>query len=117
MRAVVTGQIGVDKKPYLRDVVTAAGERGERIEVFNIGELMYDEASDVTPGRILDLPISRLSSLRRAAFKDVIAATHPKNEHPNVIVNTHATFRWRHGLFSAFDFDQLQKLEPQNSET
>lgn len=112
MRAVVTGQIGVDKKPYLRDVVTAAGERGERIEVFNIGELMYDEASDVTPGRILDLPISRLSSLRRAAFKDVIAATHPKSEHPNVIVNTHATFRWRHGLFSAFDFDQLQKLEP-----
>ena len=44
MRAVVTGQIGVDKKPYLREVVTAAGERGERIEVFNIGELMYDEA-------------------------------------------------------------------------
>jgi hypothetical protein len=30
----------------------------------------------------------------------------------NMIVNTHATFRWRHGLFSAFDFDQIRLLEP-----
>ncbi|MSR29098.1 MAG: AAA family ATPase [Phycisphaerales bacterium] len=112
MRAIVTGQIGVDKKPYLRDVLAAGNDRGERIELFNIGDLMYAEGSDITPGRILDLPISRLASLRRAAFKDVIATTHPKTEHPNFIVNTHATFRWRHGLFSAFDFDQLQKLEP-----
>ncbi len=25
-----------------------------------------------------------------------------------MIVNTHATFRWHHGLFSAFDFDQVK---------
>jgi hypothetical protein len=25
-----------------------------------------------------------------------------------VLVNTHATFRWRHGLFAAFDFDQIK---------
>lgn len=112
MRAIVTGQIGVEKRPYLQQVIDLAGDRGERVELFNIGDLMYAEASDITPGRILDLPISRLASLRRAAFKDVIAATQPKSDHPNIIVNTHATFRWRHGLFSAFDFDQLQKLEP-----
>jgi hypothetical protein len=29
---------------------------------------------------------------------------------PNALINTHATFRWRHGLFSAFDFDQIAKL-------
>jgi hypothetical protein len=28
-------------------------------------------------------------------------------------VNTHATFRWRHGLFSAFDFDQMDRLRPE----
>ena len=27
-------------------------------------------------------------------------------------MNTHATFRWRHGLFSAFDFDQMSLLAP-----
>ncbi|MFO0872748.1 MAG: AAA family ATPase [Phycisphaerales bacterium] len=112
MRAIVTGQIGVDKKPYLKGVADLAGQRGGRLEMFHVGDLMYAEALDVRPGHILDLPLSRLSSLRRAAFKDIIAATSPAADHPNLIVNTHATFRWRHGLFSAFDFDQLRKLEP-----
>ncbi len=112
MRAIVTGQIGVDKKPYLQAVVDAAGNRQKRVELFNVGNLMYDEAPDVRPGRILDLPWSRLASLRRAVLKDVIAATTPAEAHPNVMVNTHATFRWRHGLFSAFDFDQLRMLQP-----
>jgi adenylate kinase len=112
VRAVVTGQIGVDKKPYLDAVAGLAGRRGERIEVFHLGKMMYAEAPDVRPGRILDLPLSRLTTLRRAAFKDVINASMPKAEHRNVIVNTHATFRWRHGLFAAFDFDLMAKLEP-----
>jgi len=112
MRAIVTGQIGMDKKAYLNAAVRLAGERGRPIEVFHVGDMMYAEGRDIRPGRILDLPLSRLTALRRAAFKDVIAATSPPPEHPHVLVNTHATFRWRHGLFSAFDFDQIQKFEP-----
>ncbi len=112
MRAVVTGQVGVEKKPYLKAVADMAGERGDSIEVFNVGDLMYAEAPEVRAGRILDLPLSRLASLRRAAFKDIIASTTPAEEHPHVIVNTHATFRWRHGLFAAFDFDLLRRLKP-----
>ena len=65
MRAVVTGQIGVDKKPYLEGVRNLAGELGEEIDLFNVGGMMYSEAPDVRPGRILDLPISRLASLRQ----------------------------------------------------
>jgi len=110
MRAVITGQVGMDKKAYLDAVARTAGERGVRLEMFHLGDLMYAEASDVRPGRILDLPLSRLNSLRRAAMKDIIAATTPPEAHPNIILNTHATFRWRHGLFPAFDFDQMQKL-------
>ena len=112
MRAIVTGQIGVDKKPYLNDATALSGERGEKIDTFHVGDMMYAEAADVRSGRILDLPISRLNSLRRAAFKDIIAATRPIEEHRDVIVNTHATFRWHHGLFSAFDFDQIRALAP-----
>ena len=109
MRVVVTGQIGMDKKQYLKNVVNFAGERGETIHSYNVGDIMYQEALDVKPGRILDLPISRLHSLRRAAFKDIISQSRGQE---NIIVNTHATFRWRHGLFAAFDFDQLKALEP-----
>ena len=111
MRAVVTGQIGVDKKPYLESVCDLAGERGQDIGLYHVGKMMYAEAKDVRPGRILDLPISRLASLRRAAFKDIIAASSPPQEHPDIMVNTHATFRWRHGLFSAYDFDQMNLLQ------
>ena len=112
MRAVVTGQIGIDKKPYLEAVAGLAGERGGAIELFNVGNMMYKEGPDIRSGRILDLPLSRLSSLRRAAFKDIIAQTTPIESHPDIMVNTHATFRWHHGLFSAFDFDQMHALKP-----
>jgi len=107
MRAMITGQVGMDKKEYIAAAEQLAGERGESIDVFHVGDMMYGEALDVRPGRILDLPLSRLNSLRRAVFKDIITDSIDK---PNIIVNSHATFRWRHGLFSAFDFDQLHKL-------
>ncbi|MEM9021384.1 MAG: AAA family ATPase [Planctomycetota bacterium] len=109
MRAIVTGQVGVDKKGYLQSVVDFAGRRGESIALYNIGDMMYAEAPDIRPGRILDLPLARLRSLRRAAMKDVIADSEGK---PNAILNTHATFRWRHGLFAAFDFDQIKAFQP-----
>ena len=112
MRTVITGQIGIDKKPYLEQVCEMSAHRGKNIDLFNVGKMMYSEGPDIRPGRILDLPLSRLASLRRAAFKDIIAETAPADDHPDVIINTHATFRWRHGLFSAFDFDQMAKFQP-----
>src|SRR5262245_4211310 len=103
MRAIVTGQVGMEKKSYLQRAVDLAGQRGDNVALYNVGDLMYKEAPDLKPGRILDVPLTRLNSLRRAAFKDIIAQSQGQE---NIIVNTHATFRWRHGLFSAFDFDQ-----------
>ena len=112
MRVLVTGQIGMNKKPYLESVAHLAGQRGRRLEVFHVGDRMYAEDPDVRPGRILDLSLSRLKALRRAVFKDIIAGTTPAQDHPDIIVNTHATFRWRHGLFGALDFDQVRMLAP-----
>jgi hypothetical protein len=68
---------------------------------------MYAEAPDVTPGKILDIPLKRLHLLRRSVFKDIVIEA---RRAPNLIVNTHATFRWRHGLFPAVDFDQMRQL-------
>lgn len=116
MRAIVTGQIGMEKKPYLDAVARFAGQQGENLTLYHVGDMMYAEGTDVRSGRILDLPISRLNSLRRAAFKDIIAESTTAGPGgtplPNIIVNTHATFRWRHGLFAAFDYDQIAKLQP-----
>ena len=109
MRVIVTGQVGMDKKAYLAGVAAQADRIGDAIDVYHVGEQRYAEAPDLSAGRILDLPLSRLTSLRRAVFRDII---NDSAGHENVIVNTHATFRWRHGLFSAFDFDQVEAFKP-----
>ncbi len=107
MIAVVTGMVGIDKKAYLEGVCEAARERGNDVGLFNVGDMMYSEASDIRAGRILDISLKRLGGLRRSVIKDIISR---KQEHSHLIVNTHATFRWRHGLFPAFDFDQMRQL-------
>lgn len=104
MKIIVTGTVGLDKIPYLRQVARLAEKAGQKLTIAHVGQRMYAEATDVAEGRILDLPISRLNSLRRSIFKDILAMTETAE---NIIVNTHATFRWKHGLFPAFDFDQL----------
>jgi len=110
MRTIMTGQVGMDKARYVDAAAERGGQRGQSIDTYHVGDLMYAEAPDVKPGRILDLPLTRLHSLRRAAFKDIINDSISK---PNIIVNTHATFRWRHGLFRACDFDQIEALKPE----
>ncbi|MGD2094063.1 MAG: AAA family ATPase [Phycisphaerales bacterium] len=107
MIVVVTGMVGVDKKSYLARVCQYAAENNEEVLLCNVGDMMYAEAPDIPPGKILDIPMKRLSSLRRSVFKDIIARA---QDAPNLIVNTHATFRWRHGLFPAVDFDQMRQL-------
>ncbi|MBL7106704.1 MAG: AAA family ATPase [Phycisphaerae bacterium] len=107
MIVVVTGMVGVNKKSYLNDVCDLARKNGKEIELCNIGDMMYKEAADIPAGKILDISMRQLHSLRRSIFKDVIAKS-KKTE--NLIVNTHATFRWKHGLFPAVDFDQMRLL-------
>jgi adenylate kinase len=107
MIVVVTGMVGVDKKSYLARVCQYAAENSEEVLLCNVGDMMYAEAPDIPPGKILDIPMKRLSSLRRSVFKDIIAKAQDAS---NLIVNTHATFRWRHGLFPAVDFDQMRQL-------
>ena len=107
-RVVVTGQVGVDKRPFLDQIGEMASARGKRVEVYHVGNRMYAEGPDVSPGKILDLPLARLNSLRRAVFKDILADV---GQRETAIINTHASFRWKHGLFPAFDHDQMRALD------
>lgn len=109
MKIVVSGMVGLDKKDYLEEVCDYACRQGKDILLCNVGDRMYAEAPDVPPGRILDISRERLHSLRRSVFKDILAQA---RTHEHVIVNTHATFRWRHGLFPAFDFFQIRAMKP-----
>ncbi len=108
IRVIVTGQVGLEKKPFLEQVVELAKENGHEVTLFNVGDRMYAEAPDIVPGRILDLPRHRLAGLRKSVFKDILAAATAGG---HLIVNTHATFRWKHGLFHAYDHQQVCELD------
>lgn len=108
VRAIVTGQVGLDKKPFLQQVVDLARANGRDVKLFNVGERMCAEAPDIVPHRILDLPRQRLTALRRSVFKDILSVA---AEDANLIVNTHATFRWKHGLFHAYDHQHMRELD------
>ena len=108
MKIVVTGQVGIDKKEFLQRVERIAAGWGCALKTFHVGDMMYDEAPDVARGKILDLPLSRLENLRRSIFKDILVEA---NSYQNVLINTHATFRWNHGLFFAFDHDQMMSFD------
>lgn len=107
-RVVMTGQVGVDKKPFIEKVCQLAESRGQPVRRFHVGDMMYSEARDVRPGRILDLPLARLATLRRLVFTNILSQV---DQYPTTIVNTHAAFRWKHGLFPAFDHDQMLALD------
>ena len=107
MIVVVTGMVGIDKKQYLKRVCDYAAQNGREVVLCNVGDMMYAESPDIKPGSILDISLKRLSSLRRSVFKDIIAKARGGVD---LLVNTHATFRWRHGLFPAVDFDQMREL-------
>ena len=107
-RVIVTGQVGLDKKPFLEQIVGIAAGNGHEVRLVNVGDRMYAEGPDIVPGRILDLPKQRLTTLRRSVFKDILAIAATDT---NLIVNTHATFRWKHGLFPAYDHAQMLELD------
>jgi adenylate kinase len=108
VRVIVTGQVGLDKAPFLEAVVEMGREVGRDVRLFNVGERMYAEAPDIVPRRILDVSRQRLTTLRRSVFKDILQSATADTD---LIVNTHATFRWKNGLFLGYDHSQIAELD------
>ena len=105
MRVLVTGLSGLNKKRPLEKITAELRAEGIELEVFHIGDMMYEEDPSISNGRILDLPYSQLRQLRRTVMRDALRC-----QSENIIINTHATFRWRRGLFPGFDVDQISEF-------
>ena len=114
MRVLFTGQTGIDKKSQLQALSEYCAQRGRSIQAtFNIGDLMYAESQRsglrLAEGKILDLPLAQLGALRRSAFNLV---RNEVAELKNVLVNSHAVFRWNNRLFRAFELPEVRDLRP-----
>jgi hypothetical protein len=75
----------------------------------NIGSMMYEEAPDIPSGRMLYLNRPRLTAIRRSVMREVLRIV---EQGKDVIINSHATFRWHHGLFNVLDWDLLARIQP-----
>ena len=114
MRVLFTGQTGIDKKIQLQALGEYCAQKGRSIQaIFNIGDIMYAESRRsglrLAEGKILDLPLAQLGALRRSAFNVV---RNEVAEKTNVLVNSHAVFRWNHRLFRAFELPEVRDLRP-----
>ncbi len=114
MRVLFTGQTGIDKKAQLQALSEFCAQKGRSIQaIFNIGDIMYAESRRsglrLAEGKILDLPLAQLGALRRSAFNVVRNEVADKT---NVLVNSHAVFRWNNRLFRAFELPEVRDLAP-----
>lgn len=110
MRILVTGQTGVEKAAYLQNVADLGKTTGKTIQVLSVGDLMYESDPTVRKGRILSLPLRQLRPMRREALQRIVHEL--GKEEQDQIINSHATFRWRNGLFAGFEAEEIQWLKP-----
>lgn len=116
MRALVTGQVGLDKGTYLRETGDLVKKQGKRYVLETIGEKMVSlyNKKNVTEKTILNLPRGFLELLRRYAWSKVIEEVGAGHLAPEdvAVVSSHTVFRWYHGLFPAIDEDLVCGFDP-----
>ncbi len=75
MNGVFVDLGGADGLAHMTELTWERGKKAK--DIYNVGDIMYAEGKDVRPGKILDLPLSRLNSLRRAVTQPRYAACTP----------------------------------------
>ena len=112
-RLIVTGMSGSGREDHVSSVVKVMRSRSLEVVEFNVGSLMFEMAEnlgvEIPEGKILNLNTSTLNYLRTTVFEKILRES---SRHSNVVVNTHACFRWRKHLLQAFDFYYLNLLSP-----
>jgi adenylate kinase len=116
VRVICTGTSGTDRLGFLRDLTRLAGSQGRPVEMFDLREVMFQIAADVSEPveeeTILDMFPRALVLLRAAALEQIISRCEQAGREASWIINTHAVFRWKNTLISGFDPYYLNRLKP-----
>ncbi|NLE95197.1 MAG: hypothetical protein GX600_05885 [Dehalococcoidia bacterium] len=121
MRVLVFGQVGLRKKRFLERLQKLAATRNRFINVYHMGTVMGEIDDTVPRGRILNRDVVDIAGARRAAVSQIAAELDNRDSRlrmraetvPEVhVVNTHAVFRWSHGLFPGFKPVEIRQLAP-----
>jgi adenylate kinase len=110
---ICTGISGSGKKEYVKSVKEIAKSAGKELVEVHTGDKMYKKSEElgypIANGAILDTSERQLDYLRGLVFEEIIRM---KDITENILVVTHACFRWHKHLTKAFDYYYLSKLNP-----
>ena len=121
MRVIVSGISGSGRSDAVDDLKNYLKEKypKKKLVVMNTNRMMWKTAQelrmDVKREKMLDLSPPTLQALRSTVFERIMREVeeHEKeNKNIAIIINTHATFRWREHLLAGWDFFYLTKLKP-----
>jgi adenylate kinase len=112
MKIIATGQSGLGKGSFMESVKQHAQSQGKRFHYETTGKLMLKKLSGkLGEHNILNLEKSYLDLLRSTACESVMRILE-KEQVDFFLVNTHAVFRWQHGLFPCLDLDFVRDFNP-----
>jgi len=113
MKVIVTGISGSGRSSYLQSVLQYATGKGKQVKILEVGNMMFAIAQalgiTIPEDKILDLSPSTLGYLRTAVFEQILREC---SQNENLIISTHACFRWKKHILNAFDFHYLNEINP-----
>ena len=121
MRVIVSGISGSGRSDAVSDLENYIQKNypKKKIVVMNTNRMMWKTAQelrmDVKREKMLDLSPPTFQALRSTVFERIIREVEEleeKHKEIAIIINTHATFRWREHLLAGWDFFYLTKLKP-----
>jgi adenylate kinase len=121
MRVIISGISGSGRSDAIRDLEGYMKKNypGKKLVVMNTNRMMWETAKelgmDVKREKMLDLSPPTLRALRSTVFERILREVEEHEENHRevaIIINTHATFRWREHLMPGWDFFYLTKLKP-----
>jgi len=113
MIVIGTGISGSKRKEYLEKLAAEATKADKPTKLLHVGSMMFETAKrlgkEIPENKILDMSSSTLNYLRATVFEQIVAEAKSQE---NLIISTHACFRWKKNLIPAFDFHYLNQLSP-----
>lgn len=111
-RILMIGQSGLEKSQYLNELQSILQGSGLKLTYDTIGHKMIELYNrGIDEKTILNLPRDLLEHLERQAWREILESLRDVNSDFHVI-NTHAVFRWDHGLIPVIDIDLLIQYKP-----
>ncbi len=121
MRVIISGISGSGRSDAIRDLEKYIQKHHpkKKIIIMNTNRMMWSTAKelrmDVKREKMLDLSPPTLQALRSTVFERILREVEEHEQSQKdvaIIINSHATFRWREHLMPGWDFFYLTKLEP-----